>query len=84
MKDIQTEMKSIYDILDKFTKMNPKTLPLTLDKIEPTGEEIAKLEEQGFLKIVEKKYYLPEIIRLGLGFIYEAGARPKVMSLLVK
>lgn len=84
MTDIKTEMKGIYDILDKFTKMNPKTLPLTLDKLELTGEEIARLEEQGFIKIVDKKYYLPEIIRLGLGFIYEAGARPKVLSLLVK
>ncbi len=83
MDDIKTEMKGIYYILDKFDKMNPKTLPLTLDKLELTGEEIAKLEEQGFIKIVDKKYYLPEIIRLGLGFVYEAGARPKVLSLLV-
>lgn len=84
MNDIQAEMKGIYEILSKFEKMNPKTLPLTLDKLELTGEEIARLEEQGFIKIVDKKYYLPEIIRLGLGFIYEAGARPKVLSLLVK
>lgn len=57
---------------------------MTLDKIELTGEQISRLETQGLLKIVDKKYYLPEIIRLALGFRYEKGARPKVLSLLVK
>lgn len=61
-----------------------KTLPITLDGIDLTGEEINRLEEQGFIKISEKKYYLPEIIRLELGFHYEKGARPKVLSLLVQ
>ena len=55
----------------------PKTLPLTLDKLSLTGDEISRLEAQGYLKISDKKYYLPEIIRLALGFTYERGARPK-------
>ena len=38
--------------------------------------EISKLEAQGYLKISDEKYYLPEIIRLPLGFTYERGARP--------
>ena len=61
-----------------------KTLPITLDKIQLTGEQISRLEAQGFLKISDKKYYLPEIIRRALGFRYEKGARPRVLSLLVK
>ena len=61
-----------------------KSLPLTLDKIDLTAEQISRLETQGLLKISDKKYYLPEIIRLALGFKYEQGARPKVLSLLVK
>ena len=52
--------------------------------MELTGDEISKLEAQGYLKIVDEKYYLPEIIRLRLGFTYERGARPKVLSLLVQ
>lgn len=84
LEEIKAEMKNIYDILEKFMNMEEKTLPLTLDKIELTGEQISRLETQGLLKIVDKKYYLPEIIRLALGFRYEKGARPKVLSLLVK
>lgn len=84
-KEIKTEMRNIYEILEKFERMRGiKTLPLTLDKIELTGDEISKLEAQGYLKILDEKYYLPEIIRLPLGFTYERGARPKVLSLLVQ
>ncbi|MEY8337642.1 hypothetical protein AALB16_06365 [Lachnospiraceae bacterium 62-35] len=86
LREIKSEMKNIYEILEKFLKMDAdkKTLPMTLDKIDLTGEQIARLETQGFLKISDRKYYLPEIIRLALGFKYEKGARPKVLSLLVK
>lgn len=84
-KEIKAEMRNIYEILEKFEKMEGvKTLPLTLDKIQLTGDEISKLEAQGYLKISDEKYYLPEIIRLPLGFTYERGARPKVLSLLVQ
>lgn len=84
-EEIKTEMRNIYEILEKFQKMKgEKRLPLTLDKIELTGDEISKLEAQGYLKISDEKYYLPEIIRLPLGFTYERGARPKVLSLLVQ
>ena len=84
-KEIRTEMRNIYEILEKFERMKGiKTLPLTLDKIELTGDEISKLEAQGYLRISDEKYYLPEIIRLPLGFTYERGARPKVLSLLVQ
>lgn len=85
LDEIESEMKNIYEILEKFEKMEgPKTLPLTPDRIVLTGDEISKLEAQGYLKISDKKYYLPEIIRLALGFTYERGARPKVLSLLVQ
>lgn len=86
LDEIKTEMKSVYAILEKFLKMEPtqKKLPMTLDKIALKGDEIARLEAQGYLKISDKKYYLPEIIRLSLGFSYEKGARPKVLSFLVQ
>ena len=86
LQEIKSEMKNIYEILEKFLQMDidKKTLPLTLDKIDLTGEQISRLEAQGFLRVSDKKYYLPEIIRLSLGFKYEKGARPKVLSLLVQ
>ena len=85
-KEIQVEMKTLYSVLKRFEDMEAgdKKLPLTLDKISMTNEEIARLESQGFLITSDKKYYLPEIIRFALGFTYEKGARPKVLSLLAK
>ena len=59
-------------------------MPLTLDKIKLTGEEIARLENQGYFIMSDKKYYFPEIIRFALEFRYTKGARPKVLSLLSK
>ncbi len=85
LDEMKAEMKGIYEILQKVQEMNEKkSLPMTADQILLTGEEISRLEEQGYLKVSEKKYYLPEIIRQALGFKYERGARPKVLSLLVQ
>lgn len=77
-------MKSIYQILERLMNMSEeeKRLPLLLDKINLTGEEISKLENQGYLISLDKKYYLPEIIRTAFGFRYEKGSRPRVLSLL--
>lgn len=85
-KEIRDEMKAIYQILNKFENMpeEEKVLPLTLDKISLTGEEIARLESQGYFIVSDKKYYFPEIIRFALGFKYVKGARPRVLSLLAK
>lgn len=85
-KEIRDEMKAIYQILKKFEDMpeEEKELPLTLDKISLTGEEIARLENQGYFMMSDKKYYFPEIIRFALGFKYKKGARPRVLSLLAR
>jgi len=84
--EIKTEMKTIYNIFEKFKEVNPeeRKLPMKLDQIALTVDELTKLEEQGFIKIEDKQYYLPEIIRQALGYQYRSGARPKVLSLLVK
>lgn len=42
------------------------------------------MTEIGYLKRDGEKLYLPEIIRHALGFRYEKGARPRVLSLLLK
>ena len=86
LNEIKVEMRAIHSILKKFSDkaQEDKLLPIAFDKIELTVEEITRLEAQGYLKIYDNKYYLPEIIRLALGFKYEKGARPKVLSLLVQ
>lgn len=85
-KEIKTEMKTIYHILKKFEDFpeEDKELPLALDKLSLKGEEIARLENQGYFMMSDKKYYFPEIIRFALGFKYKKGARPRVLSLLAK
>lgn len=84
--EIKTEMKTIYNIFEKFKEVHPeeRRLPMKLDQIALTVDELTKLEEQGYIKIEDKQYYLPEIIRQALGYQYRSGARPKVLSLLVK
>lgn len=86
LTEIKTEMKGIYHIFEKFTKLNPndRKLPLQLEQITLSVDELTRLEEQGYIKVEDKQYYLPEIIRQALGYQYRSGARPKVLSLLVK
>lgn len=86
LTEIKTEMKTIYSIFEKFMNVNPndRKLPLKLEQIALSVEELTKLEEQGYIKVEDKQYYLPEIIRQALGYQYRSGARPKVLSLLVK
>ncbi len=83
-KEIRDEMKAVYRILKVFEDMpeEDKELPLTLDKISLTGEEIVRLENQGYFIMSDKKYYFPEIIRFALGFKYKKGGRSRVLSLL--
>lgn len=86
LAEIKTEMRTIYNIFEKFLNVPPndRKLPLKLDQISLSVGELTKLEEQGYIKVEDKKYYLPEIIRQALGYQYTSGARPKVLSLLVK
>lgn len=76
-------LKPIFEKLDKISA-NDKRLPFTKETIilEPQEEQL--LIQHGFLAIEGDKYYLPEIIRQSLGYKYEKGARPKVLSLLLK
>jgi hypothetical protein len=49
-----------------------------------TKEELKVMELQGYLVKLDDGYYMPEIIRRGLGFTLVTGARPKVLALLKK
>lgn len=64
-------------------KQGIKVLEPIFDKLDSAAEEKI-MKQEGYLKIENDKYYLPEIIRHALKFRYEKGARPKVLSLLLK
>lgn len=61
-----------------------KVLPFAADTFNLTQAEEKIMKQEGYLKIDNDRYYLPEIIRHALKFKYEKGARPKVLSLLLK
>lgn len=42
------------------------------------------MKQEGYLKVDNDRYYLPEIIRYVLKFKYEKGARPRVLSMLLE
>lgn len=86
ISEVKQEIKALNPIFDKLDSASEdkKVLPFYNDtfNLTPTEEKIMK--QEGYLKIENDKYYLPEIIRHALKFRYEKGARPKVLSLLLK
>jgi len=75
-------LKPIFDKLDNAPE-EKKTLPFRSDTFELSSTEEKLLKQEGYLRIDNDKYYLPEIVRHALKFKYEKGARPKVLSLLL-
>ena len=61
-----------------------KLLPFTREKFMLNAQEESLMVQHGFLAKEGDRYYLPEIIRHALGYSYEGGARPKVLSLLLR
>lgn len=84
--EIRDEIKALGPIFDKLEHASEekKVLPFTADTFNLTQAEEKIMKQEGYLKIDNDRYYLPEIIRHALKFKYEKGARPKVLSLLLK
>ncbi len=84
--EIKQEINALKDIFDKLEKADSdiKTLPFYRDTFNLTAGEEKVLIQEGYLRVDNDKYYLPEIIRHTLNFKYKGGARPKVLSLLLK
>lgn len=81
--EIKQEIGAIRPILKKLEDTSvEKTLPFTAKTFELSASEEKIMKEEGYLKIEDGKYYLPEIIRHSLKFKYAKGARPKVLSLI--
>ena len=84
--EIRDEIKALGPIFDKLehAPSDNKVLPFSADTFHLTQAEEKILKQEGYLKIDNERYYLPEIIRHALKFKYGKGARPKVLSLLLK
>ena len=84
--EIRDEIKALGPIFDKLEHASEekKVLPFSADTFNLTQTEEKIMKQEGYLKIDNERYYLPEIIRHALKFKYEKGARPKVLSLLLK
>ena len=84
--EIKQEIKSLKAVIEKLEKApeSKKLLPFSPGAFDLTSKEESMMIQQGLLKIDDGKYYIPEIIRHSLKFRYEKGARPKVLSLLLK
>ncbi|MCI9191110.1 MAG: hypothetical protein HFH84_16215 [Lachnospiraceae bacterium] len=83
--EIKQEIKVLQPVLEKFENapLEKRILPFYSDTFELSAKEEQLLRQEGYLRIENDKYYLPEIIRHALKFRYEKGARPKVLSLLL-
>ncbi len=84
--EIRDEIKALGPIFDKLehAPSDNKVLPFSADTFHLTQAEEKILKQEGYLKIDNERYYLPEIIRHALKFKYGKGARLKVLSLLLK
>ena len=81
--EIKQEIGAIRPILKKLEATSvEKTLPFTAKTFDLSASEEKIMKDEGYLKIEDGKYYLPEIIRHSLKFKYAKGARPKVLSLI--
>lgn len=86
ISEVKQEIKVLEPIFDKLNSAEEekKILPFYNDTFNLTPVEEKVMKQEGYLKVENDKYYLPEIIRHALKFKYEKGARPKVLSLLLK
>lgn len=86
IREIREEIKALDPIFDKLEKASAekKTLPFHSDTFNLTQGEERIMKQEGYLRIENDRYYMPEIIRHALKFKYGTGARPKVLSLLFK
>ena len=84
--EIRDEIKALGPIFDKLehAPAEDKILPFSSDTFQLTQGEEKIMKQEGYLRIDNDRYYLPEIIRHALKFKYGKGARPKVLSLLLK
>ena len=83
IKEIGDEMPMIEVVFNKFRSkpLEQRQIPFQLEDYDLSSSEVKLLDQQGYLVELDDGYYMPEIIRLGLGFKIQKKGRPKVFSL---
>ena len=86
ISEIKAEYENLKPIFEKLENLSSskKKLPMNAEDGIMTAMEEKLMIQAGYLIRDGEKMYLPEIIRHALGFRYEKGARPRVLSLLLK
>ena len=86
IEEIKQEIAVLKPILEDLEQASEdkKILPFESDTFNWSVQQERSLKQEGLLIVDDGRYYLPEIIRHALKFKYKKGARPKVLSLLLK
>lgn len=86
ISEVKQEYRNLSNIFEKLDELTSekKIIPFTQNEIRLTPFEEKIMTDEGYLRNLGGEYYIPEIIRHGLNFKYTRGARPKVLSLLLR
>ena len=84
IEEVKQEIGALKPIFERLSNApeEKKVLPFDSGTFDLTAKEEQIMKQEGYLRIDNGKYYLPEIIRHALKFKYARGARPKVLSLI--
>ena len=84
LEEVEQEISVLGPIFERLKSVqeDKRVLPFERDTFNLSGEQEEILKQEGYLRIDNGRYYLPEIIRHALKFKYSRGARPKVLSLI--
>ena len=85
ISELEAEVRQLGPILGKLRNApaSQRSIPFNPSSLKLNATETGFLEDQGLItKLGEKdEYYMPEIIRQGLGFDLQGGRRAKVLAL---
>ena len=86
LDEVAQEVSVLDPVFEKLRNVpkHEKLLPFTRETISLNAQEESLMIQHGFLAKDGDRYYLTEIIRHALGYSYVGGARPKVLSLLLR
>ncbi|MBE5874542.1 MAG: hypothetical protein E7287_09095 [Lachnospiraceae bacterium] len=82
--EVKQEIGALKPIFERLSSAHEdkRILPFESGTFDLSTKEEQIMKQEGYLRIDNGKYYLPEIIRHALKFKYGRGARPKVLSLI--
>lgn len=84
IEEIQLEITLLKEIFEKLrkTRLEGRQIPFDRDELGLNANDIEIMNKLGIVTEYEGKYYMPEIIRRGLGFTLVSRGRLKVLTLL--